>query len=76
MHCICKGLCERQDFKQDNDVTKKCHNSFKLGYKRCRKCAYFIKTEGAYCPCCQTRLAIGPRNAKSKRLHTADVGRY
>ena len=42
---------------------------------RCRKCEYYIK-DFTYCPCCGTRLAIAPRNAKSKRELLKDIVRY
>lgn len=75
MQCICKGLCEQKDFKKKFTVTKKHSNAFTLGFFRCRKCEYYIKGF-TYCPCCGTRLAIGPRNAKSKRLLKSGIGRY
>lgn len=75
MQCVCKGLCEQKDFKKKFTVTKKHLNAFTLGFFRCRKCEYYIK-EFTYCPCCGTRLAVVPRNTKSKRLLKSGVGRY
>ena len=75
MHCICKYLCQREQFKKEFNTTRVNRDSFKLGYSRCRKCEYYIKGF-TYCPCCATRLAIAPRNAKSKRILNENIGRY
>jgi rRNA maturation endonuclease Nob1 len=75
MHCICKNMCQREEFKTEYKTTRVHKDAFRLGYSRCRKCEYYIK-EFTYCPCCGTRLAIGPRNAKSKRILKSEIGRY
>ena len=75
MHCICKNMCQTDKFKNEFDTTRAHKNSFREGYSRCRKCEYYIK-DFTYCPCCGTRLAIAPRNAKSKRVLNQDIGRY
>jgi len=71
----CKGKCGLSSFRDEYDTTKIDRNAFRLGYKRCRKCQYYIKYEGVWCPCCGEKLAIRPRNAKSKRLYNKDVVR-
>mgnify|MGYP000055054954 FL=1 len=75
MHCICKNMCQREEFKKEFDITRVHKNAFRSGYYRCRKCEYYIK-DFTYCPCCGTRLAIAPRNAKCKRALNQDIGRY
>lgn len=75
MYCKCKGICKTAKFINEYKTTTKNKNSFKLGYFRCRRCEYYIKGFNN-CPCCGTKLAQVPRNAKSKRLLNIDVGRY
>ena len=75
MHCICKNICQTDEFKKNNTITKIHRNAFRNGFFRCRKCEYYIK-DFTYCPCCGTRLAIAPRNAKSKRELLKDIVRY
>ena len=75
LHCICKNMCQREEFKKEFDITRVHKNAFRSGYYRCRKCEYYIK-DFTYCPCCGTRLAIAPRNAKCKRALNQDIGRY
>lgn len=75
LHCICKNICVSDAFKKEYKTTKIHRNAFRNGFFRCRKCEYYIK-DLKYCPCCGTRLAIGPRNAKSKRLLKKDIVRY
>ncbi len=71
----CKGSCILLEFKAEHIMTRVNRNAFKNGFKRCRLCEYYIKDIN-YCPCCGARLAIGPRNAKSKRILKAGVVRY
>tara|TARA_R110000744_G_scaffold29685_1_gene70629 strand:+ start:2518 stop:2724 length:207 start_codon:yes stop_codon:yes gene_type:complete len=68
-------MCQREEFKKEFDITRVHKNAFRSGYYRCRKCEYYIK-DFTYCPCCGTRLAIAPRNAKSKRVLNENIGRY
>ena len=75
MYCTCREQCKLESFIKKHKTIKKNHGAFKAGYFRCRKCEFYIK-EFSYCPCCGTRLATGPRNAKFKRLLKMDVGRY
>ncbi len=41
--------------------------SFRLGYKRCSKCQYFILYDGIRCPCCNGLLKSKPSNNTSRR---------
>lgn len=75
MNCTCKNLCTTAKFKKEFTTTTKNKNAFVNGFSRCRKCEYYIKGE-IYCPCCKTRLATSPRNAKSNRIFKKDYGRY
>jgi rubrerythrin len=75
MHCICKDTCNTVDFKKNHITTRIHKNAFRLGFFRCRKCEYYIKGVN-YCPCCGTRLATSPRNAKSKREYKKELARY
>ena len=75
LHCICKNMCQTDKFKKEYDMTKAHKNAFRSGYSRCRKCEYYIKGL-TYCPCCGTRLAIAPRNAKAKRVLNEGISRY
>jgi rubrerythrin len=75
LFCICKHHCQTEQFKKEFDITKLHRNAFRNGYFRCRKCEYYIKGFN-YCPCCGTRLARAPRNARSKRKLNVDIVRY
>lgn len=75
MHCICKDTCNTVNFKKNYITTRIHKNAFRLGFFRCRKCEYYIKGVN-YCPCCGTRLATSPRNAKSKREYKKELARY
>lgn len=41
--------------------------------KRCNYCVIFIQYEGLNCPCCNSRLAMKPRNKKKWRLRDAII---
>ena len=41
--------------------------SFRLGYKRCSKCQYFILYDGIRCPCCNGLLKSKPSSNTSRR---------
>jgi hypothetical protein len=52
----CKGIC----------IHHKASGRYATGHKRCQICDLFIKWDGVFCPCCGSRLRIGPRSIKSK----------
>jgi hypothetical protein len=52
----CKGICTRH----------KASGRYATGNKRCQICELFIQWDGLFCPCCGSRLRIGPRNIKFK----------
>ena len=43
--------------------------SYRLGYRRCGKCEYYIKTVANHCPCCGDILKRKPRNNKARQLY-------
>jgi rRNA maturation endonuclease Nob1 len=51
----CRGIC----------IRPKASSRYATGHKRCQTCDMFIKWDGVFCPCCGSRLRIGPRNIKS-----------
>jgi hypothetical protein len=52
----CKGICIRH----------KASGRYVTGNKRCQVCEIFIKCDGIFCPCCSSRLRMGPRYIKFK----------
>jgi hypothetical protein len=74
LNVTCNSRCSLDDFLNTYETRIADRDSFKLGYKRCRKCEIYIKYDGHRCPCCQNRLASGPKNAKSKRLLNESIG--
>ncbi|MFL6461412.1 MAG: hypothetical protein ACJ71J_10810 [Nitrososphaeraceae archaeon] len=52
----CKGIC----------IHHKASGRYANGHKRCQICDLFIKWHGVFCPCCGSRLRIGPRNIEDK----------
>ena len=50
-----------------------CHKGsgrYSTGHKRCQICDLFMQWNGIFCPCCGSRLGIGPRNIKNNAIHT------
>lgn len=41
-------------------------NRYSTGQKRCQICEIFLKWDGLWCPCCNYRLRMKPRNLKSE----------
>jgi uncharacterized Zn finger protein (UPF0148 family) len=52
----CKGICIRH----------KASGRYANGHKRCQTCDLFVEWDEVFCPCCGSRLRIGPRNIKDK----------
>jgi hypothetical protein len=52
----CKGIC----------IDYKASGRYVTGHKRCQTCDLFIEWDGVFCPCCGSRLRIGPRNIRNK----------
>lgn len=57
-----------EEFKEIHDIRLGNPNSYRLGYRRCTECEYYIKGE-THCPCCRDYLRTKPRNNISKRLY-------
>ena len=68
MNCRCKGLCKMTQFKVTNEI-KMGGESYRLGYRRCGQCEYYIKTVANHCSCCGEILKRKPRNNKSRQLY-------
>jgi len=61
MSCKCNGNCKKFH------VTRKFGKQRYLeGQKRCNTCEIFLKWDGLWCPCCNNRLRLSPRNGKNK----------
>src|ERR1051325_6303315 len=52
----CKGIC----------IHYKASSRYATGRKRCQTCDLFMQWDGVFCPCCGSRLGIGPRNIEDK----------
>ena len=52
----CKGIC----------IHHKALGRYTNGHKRCKNCDMFLKWEGLCCPCCGSKLRIGPRHFRLK----------
>lgn len=64
MNSRCKDQCRHiTKYPIRNGV----RGSYKLGYKRCRKCEIFIMIDSTRCPCCNGILKARPRNNTSRR---------
>ena len=58
----CKGICIRHKAPRPHDSNG---NRYSTGQKRCQICEIFLKWDGLWCPCCNYRLRMKPRNLKS-----------
>ena len=60
MSCVCQKLCfgERSTNRY----------SFRLGYKRCKVCKKYIKTDTNRCFCCNQILSLKPHDNQSKKI--------
>jgi len=68
MNCRCKGSCKLSQFKATNEI-KMGGEAYRLGYRRCSECEYYIKTVANHCSCCGEILKRKPRNNKSRQLY-------
>jgi hypothetical protein len=53
----CKGICIRHKAPVVSNG-----NRYPTGQKRCQICEIFIKWDGLWCPCCNYRLRMKPRD--------------
>jgi|21_taG_2_1085346.scaffolds.fasta_scaffold75866_2 hypothetical protein len=64
MNSKCKGTCDKiTEYETRNGV----RGSYKMGFKRCRECEYFIMIDSIRCPCCNGILKARPRNNTCRR---------
>ena len=68
--CACKGTCDRY-----RSLHNPKNKRYEDGQKRCSKCHIFLYWEGAFCPCCQTRLRTTPRNGPNRKRIVAKMPR-
>lgn len=73
MNCRCKGSCKMNDFKEKYDTRIGNPQSYRLGYRRCSECEYYIMDK-IKCPCCGDNLKRKPRNNKARQLYNQSVG--
>ena len=60
MPCVCQKLCCGE---------RTVHNySFRLGFKRCKVCEKYIKTDTNRCFCCNQKLSLGPHNNHPRKI--------
>ena len=53
----CKGICTRHKAPVVSNG-----NRYSVGHKRCQVCEIFIHWDGFWCPCCNSRLRMRPRD--------------
>ena len=72
----CKGLCDMESFKLDNDIRReKDPLVYKLGYKRCSLCKYYIKDNRLRCECCSSRFALRGKKSSTRQRLQKDLPR-
>ena len=73
MNCRCKGSCKMDNFKEKYDIRIGNPSAYRLGYRRCSECEYYIMDK-IKCPCCGDNLKRKPRNNKARQLYNQSVG--
>lgn len=63
---ICNGSCEK--YRAPRLPGK---GRYADGQKRCNSCEIYIQWDGFWCPCCNKRLRLSPRNSKNKEKFLA-----
>lgn len=65
----CKQICKNYA------ATKigKCNGWYSLGYKRCNNCEIFLDWDGVWCPCCNKKLRLGPRQSRDRSKRMIDL---
>jgi len=53
----CKGVCTRHKAPVVSNA-----NRYSAGQKRCQVCEIFKNWDGLWCPCCNSRLRMRPRD--------------
>jgi hypothetical protein len=47
-------------------IRSKASSHYAIGHKGRQICDLFVQLDGVFCPCCGSRLRIGPRNIEDK----------
>ena len=61
MGISCNGICQRYRARKPLRIGR-----YASGQKRCNSCDIFMNWDGLWCPCCNYRLRLTPRNSKYK----------
>lgn len=56
----CKNICKKHK-------APKGKRSFKMGAKKCNKCAVFLRLDGYRCPCCNLQLQSRSHDSATRR---------
>lgn len=64
----CKGLCQLLSFPLER-LRGGRKLFYVLGYKRCKTCAYFTRTESLRCPCCGMRYRTKPVSGEDRQRY-------
>jgi len=62
MSGMCNGICSKYHALESSGKER-----YAKGQKRCNTCNIFITWDGLWCPCCNNRLRLSPRNGKNKK---------
>ena len=65
-------LCKTLKYRDIYDI-RMGRNAYRLGYRRCSECEYYIMDK-IKCPCCGDNLKRKPRNNKARQLYNQSVG--
>ena len=61
MGITCNGVCHRYKATKPPNMGR-----YVTGQKRCNSCDIFLNWDGFWCPCCNYKLRLRPRNSKYK----------
>jgi len=64
----CNGICTRYRAKRIDNGGR-----YSKGQKRCQRCEIFINWDGLWCPCCNYRLRLKPRNKQYRDKHLEQI---
>jgi len=57
----CNEICHRYKISKPKELGR-----YASGQKRCNPCDIFMEWDGFFCPCCNKKLRLSPRNGKYK----------
>lgn len=64
----CRGMCQLLSFPLER-LRGGRKILYAVGYKRCKTCAYFTRTESVYCPCCGMKYRTKPVSAEFRQKY-------